>query len=81
MRAILDLAAARPAAVMCAEKDPRHCHRSYLADVLVALHGVEVLHLMDGGPGVAHRVRETARVENGRLLYDARPGGAQLPLF
>jgi len=79
--AILELAGRRPTAVMCAEKEPRHCHRSYLADVLVALHGVEVLHLTDAGPGLPHRLRDSARIAAGHLLYDVRPGGTQLPLF
>ena len=70
-----------PVAAMCAERDPKHCHRSFLADVLVALHDREVVHLVDEGPARPHRLRESARVEDGRLVYDVKPGGSQLSLF
>ena len=36
------------ACIMCAERDPSDCHRSYIADWLVA-HGERVTHLLDLG--------------------------------
>lgn len=60
----------RPAAFMCAETNPEHCHRSFIADALTA-HGVEVLHLMGVADVRAHRLRESARLTtDGHLVYD-----------
>jgi uncharacterized protein (DUF488 family) len=44
--------------IMCAESDPSDCHRSYIADWLVA-HGERVVHLLDLG---------TQREHPGRLI-------------
>ena len=35
---LLAEAARGPVAALCAEREPKHCHRSFLADVLVGLH-------------------------------------------
>ena len=35
----------RPVCMMCFEADPTHCHRSMVADALVARMGVSILHL------------------------------------
>jgi|SRR6516165_1835742 uncharacterized protein (DUF488 family) len=74
---LLELAAARTTAAMCAEAEPSHCHRSLLADALVA-RGHEVGHIVDAGPARAHELHRGARIERGTLVYD----GAQrrLPL-
>jgi uncharacterized protein (DUF488 family) len=39
--------------LMCAESNPRDCHRSHIADWLVA-HGSEVVHLLAPGRSVEH---------------------------
>lgn len=68
---LLDLAASSPAAVMCAERDPTHCHRSLLADHLSVVHGVEVIHLVDAQSRYGHRARPELRlVDERRLVYD-----------
>lgn len=56
-------------AVMCAERRPEHCHRSFIADWLV-LQGDEVVHLIEPGVRAAHGLSPLARIENGRLIYD-----------
>ena len=56
-------------AVMCAESLWWRCHRSMLADALVAA-GCEVRHLMTGGRADAHRLRPWARVEGDLPVYD-----------
>jgi uncharacterized protein (DUF488 family) len=40
---MLDLAAERPSALLCLERDPRHCHRTLLLDAVAS--GAEVIHL------------------------------------
>jgi uncharacterized protein (DUF488 family) len=39
--------------IMCAESNPADCHRSHIADWLVA-HGTEVVHLLAPGRALAH---------------------------
>ena len=74
---LLAVAASRRTAVLCAEADPAHCHRSLLADVLLA-RGHRVEHIVDTGPARAHALHHHARAEGGSVVYD----GAQrrLPL-
>jgi uncharacterized protein (DUF488 family) len=74
---LLAVAASRRTAVLCAEADPAHCHRSLLADVLLA-RGHQVEHIVDAGPARPHALHHHARAEGGTVVYD----GAQrrLPL-
>ena len=67
--ALLELADAAPTAVMCAEALPWRCHRSLLADVLVA-RGHEVVHLI-GNAQKRHQPTPAARIEDGRVTYPA----------
>ena len=61
--------AARPVALMCAEKEPLNCHRTLLVAQALAARGVPVGHILaDGG-------RETHAAAMERLL--ALHGGAQ----
>lgn len=66
---LCELAETRPTAVMCAERDPAHCHRSLLADYLL-WRGREVAHLIEPGHRVAHRLHPQARVGDAGLVYD-----------
>ena len=61
-----------PTAVMCAEALPARCHRSLLADALVA-RGVEVRHILGPGRVEAHALTPGARVVDGRLSYPGEP--------
>ncbi len=63
---------AGPAAVMCAEAVPWRCHRSLVADALVA-RGDTVLHIMGPEKAHPHTLTPWARVD-GRRVSD--PGGA-----
>ena len=74
---LLAQAASRRTAVLCAEADPAHCHRSLLADVLLA-RGHRVEHIVDAGPARPHALHHDARADGGTVVYD----GAQrrLPL-
>jgi uncharacterized protein (DUF488 family) len=42
--------------IMCAESNPAECHRSFIADWLVA-HGTRVMHLLDLGKQREHPAR------------------------
>jgi len=75
---VLDLAAERPTAVMCAETLWWRCHRRLVADAAALLHGVEVRHLLPGGKVAPHVPTDGVRVVDGVLVYDA--GEATLPL-
>jgi uncharacterized protein (DUF488 family) len=67
---------AGPVAVMCAEAVPWRCHRSLVADALVA-RGDEVLHIMGRAKAHPHTLTPWARVEDGRVSY---PGAARAPV-
>jgi uncharacterized protein (DUF488 family) len=72
--ALLDLATAGTeagsVAVMCSESVWWRCHRRLLADHLVLVRGVTVLHLMHDGRAVAHATTSGARLAGGALVYD-----------
>ncbi len=55
-------------ALMCAEAVPWRCHRSLVADVLVA-RGAEVEHVLSKGRSSRHRLTPFARVENAHVSY------------
>jgi uncharacterized protein (DUF488 family) len=66
---LLMLAGGLRTAIMCAEVLWWRCHRRIIADVLVSL-GVQVVHLFAPEKREVHRLREPARLEDGRLTYD-----------
>jgi uncharacterized protein (DUF488 family) len=62
------LAGAARTAILCAEANPAHCHRSLIADALTA-HHVEVRHLLGPDPPQPHRMTPFARIVGGRVQY------------
>jgi uncharacterized protein (DUF488 family) len=68
-RRVLEAAAGRRTAVMCAESLWWRCHRRLLADALVAA-GAEVRHIMDGPRLEQHRLPAHARIEGDLPVYD-----------
>jgi uncharacterized protein (DUF488 family) len=67
-------AARAPTTVMCAEAVPWRCHRSLIADALVA-RGCEVRHVLDASTN-SHTLTKFAHVVNGEVTYPARSSGA-----
>ena len=67
--ALLELAATKRVAVMCAEAVPWRCHRSLLSDALT-VRGVEVRHLV-GRKERLHTLSPYAQVQDGRVAYPA----------
>lgn len=53
---------------MCAEAVPWRCHRSLLADALVA-RGFPVEHILSGSQREVHSLTPFARVQNERVTY------------
>src|SRR5262249_14716237 len=70
---LLELAGAKRSAVMCAEADPAHCHRSLLADLLI-VRGHAVAPIVDTSPARPHVLRAGARAEGGAVVYDGSQG-------
>jgi uncharacterized protein (DUF488 family) len=62
--------AERTVAIMCAESVPWRCHRSLIADALVA-RGVAVGHIMSATQVNPHRLTSFALVEGTRVTYPA----------
>ena len=60
---------------MCAEAVPWRCHRSLVADAVVA-RGAEVEHISGPGRSSPHRMTPFARVDGGCVTY---PGDDALP--
>jgi len=69
------LAREKHSALMCAEALPWRCHRSLIADTLMA-RGWEVFEILSVGEAKARRLPEFARVEGERVVYDV----GELPL-
>jgi uncharacterized protein (DUF488 family) len=57
--------------IMCAERDPAHCHRSLIADWLTT-RGHRVMHLLEPGVEREHVLNPDLHVDQGRLLYLGR---------
>ena len=67
---LVEVAATAPVAVMCSESLWWRCHRRLLADALVLLRSVEVVHIFHDGRRAAHPPTPEARVVDGQLIYD-----------
>jgi uncharacterized protein (DUF488 family) len=72
--ALLALARATPTAILCAEAVPWRCHRSLIADAVVA-RGETVLHILDAGT-TAHALPPFAVARGGQVTYPAPDGTA-----
>ena len=68
------LADEKPAALMCAEAVPWRCHRSLVADALVA-RGIEALEIVGNSPPKPHKLTPFARVEGTLVTYPAEETG------
>jgi uncharacterized protein (DUF488 family) len=73
---LIELATAGPVALMCAEAVPWRCHRSLVADALLA-RGIVVWEIQSIHRAMPHRLTPFARVAGERVTY---PGEASTPL-
>ena len=76
LRRLLQMCAETRCAVMCAEAVPWRCHRSLLADALVA-RGIGVEHILSGSRADAHHLTPFAKIENGKVTYPEAAGKAR----
>jgi uncharacterized protein (DUF488 family) len=67
---LLTFAGVEPATVMCSESVWWRCHRRLIADHLVLVRGVDVVHLMHDGRLTAHVATEGVRLAGNALVYD-----------
>jgi uncharacterized protein (DUF488 family) len=76
LEALRQLAAEGPVALMCAEALRWRCHRSLVADALLA-RGVEVLHITSRTRVEPHRLTPFAVLLGTRVLYPPPAGEAE----
>lgn len=65
---LLALADTRRTAIMCAEAVPWRCHRSLVADALLA-RGVEVMDILGPRHAAPHKLTPFARLDGSRVTY------------
>jgi uncharacterized protein (DUF488 family) len=70
LKRLVELAAQMPTAIMCAEAVPWRCHRSLIADALIA-RGYEVRDIMNAASAKPHILNPLARVHNQQVTYPA----------
>lgn len=74
---LLELAAEKRTAIMCAEKLYWRCHRMLISDFLTA-QAVKVIHIMDSGKSVEHKLSEMAAADkDGKVTYPPGKQGGQ----
>lgn len=66
-------------AVMCSETVWWRCHRRLLADHLVLVRNVDVVHLMHDGRLTRHRPTDGVRLDGVRVVYDVGATPPMLP--
>jgi uncharacterized protein (DUF488 family) len=77
---LMRLARTAPTAIMCAEAVPWRCHRSLIADALVA-RGVQVLEILSATKAQPHALTPFAKVHGEQVTYPAKADSLDLPLF
>src|ERR1700722_12736751 len=83
---LIELASEVPTAIMCAEAVPWRCHRSLIADALVA-RGIQAMEIMSATKSQPHALTSFAKVEGNQVTYPAKAksrgeaSSLDLPLF
>jgi uncharacterized protein (DUF488 family) len=70
VKRLLQFAASKRTAILCAEALWWQCHRGLIADYLKA-NGHEVIHILSGNKTETHPFTSAARLVNGKLSYGA----------
>ncbi len=73
---LLAESAIRETAVMCSESVWWRCHRRLLADHLVLIRDVEIVHLMHDGRRTSHAITDGARRDGDTVVYDVGTTGS-----
>jgi len=66
---LIKLAKKKRICLICAEKLPWRCHRWFLSDFLV-FKGEKIVHVIEKGKEMEHKLSKHARAEKGVLIYD-----------
>jgi uncharacterized protein (DUF488 family) len=69
---LIQLASVAPTAIMCAEAVPWRCHRSLIADALMA-RGIPVLEILSVTKTQPHAITPFAKVEGQQVTYPSQP--------
>jgi len=83
---LIELASQAPTAIMCAEAVPWRCHRSLIADALVA-RGIPALEILSATRSQPHTITSFAQVTGRQVTYPgkanslAKASSLDLPLF
>ena len=80
LQKLIEIAAAAPTAVMCAEAVPWRCHRSLVADALLA-RGIPVQEILSVSRTQPHAMTPFAHVEGQRVSYPKASEQETLDLF
>ena len=72
LRRLMKLAKTKPTAIMCAEAVPWRCHRSLIADALLA-RGYDVEEISSARSTRPHKLTPWARVRGTRITYPPEP--------
>jgi len=76
LRKLMKIAKTKQTAIMCAEAVPWRCHRSLIADALLA-HGYRVEEILSLKRTRPHVLTPWARVKGAKITYPPAPGAAQ----
>jgi uncharacterized protein (DUF488 family) len=76
---LIELASNAPTAIMCAEAVPWRCHRSLIADALVA-RGIDVQEILTVAKSQPHALTSFAKVEGNAITYPAMEDSENLSL-
>jgi uncharacterized protein (DUF488 family) len=68
LRELIDASQLHRTVIMCAEAVPWRCHRSLIADALLA-RGIQVADILNTKPAKAHALTSFARVDHQRVTY------------
>ena len=72
---LVEVASERPTAIMCAEAVPWRCHRSLVADALLA-RGIEVLEILGETKSQPHAMTSFAKLEGRKVTYPGAASGS-----
>jgi uncharacterized protein (DUF488 family) len=70
--ALIELAESETIAIMCAEAVPWRCHRSLIADALLA-RGIEAREIVSASRTQPHTLTPWARINGMQVTYPAEP--------
>jgi len=80
LQELITLAELNRIAMMCAEAVPWRCHRSLIADALLA-HGIQTQHIMSPTRVDVHTLIPFARINGTKVSYPTEDQKSQLKLF